>query len=69
MATFTKTVVFTDIANYTLTTAKANREELRKLIQDHEDHTKELFGPYGGELVKNLGDSFMAIFHVRRSYL
>ena len=62
MATFTKTVVFTDIANYTLTTAKANREELRKLIQDHEDHTKELFGPYGGELVKNLGDSFMAIF-------
>ena len=62
MPTFTKTVVFTDIANYTLSTAKANREELRQLIQDHEDHTKELFGPYGGKLVKNLGDSFMAIF-------
>jgi hypothetical protein len=62
MATLTKTVVFTDIANYTLSTAKANREELRKLIQDHEDHTNELFRPYGGKLVKNLGDSFMAIF-------
>ena len=62
MPTFTKTVVFTDIANYTLSTAKANREELRQLIQDHEDHTNELFAPYGGKLVKNLGDSFMAIF-------
>ena len=62
MATFTKTVVFTDIANYTLSTAKASREELIKLIEDHEIHTKQIFDPHGGVLVKNLGDSFMAIF-------
>ena len=62
MVTFTKTVVFTDIANYTLSTAKASREELVKLIEDHEIHTKQIFDPHGGVLVKNLGDSFMAIF-------
>lgn len=62
MPTFTKTVVFTDIANYTLSTAKASREELVQLIENHESHTKEIFEPYGGILVKNLGDSFMAIF-------
>lgn len=62
MATYTKTVVFTDIANYTLSTAKASREELVRLIEDHETHTKRIFDPHGGILVKNLGDSFMAIF-------
>lgn len=62
MATFTKTVVFTNIANYTLSTAKASREELVQLIHNHETHTKQIFEPYGGVLVKNLGDSFMAIF-------
>lgn len=62
MATFTKTVVFTDIANYTLSTAKASREELVQLIENHEEHTKRIFDPHGGVLVKNLGDSFMAIF-------
>ncbi len=62
MATYTKTVVFTDIANYTLSTAKASREELIGLIESHEEHTKKIFEPHGGILVKNLGDSFMAIF-------
>lgn len=60
--TKTKTVVFTDIANYTLSTAKATRDELIRLIHDHEEHTKAIFQPYGGVIVKNLGDSFMAIF-------
>ena len=62
MASYTKTVVFTDLANYTQSTAKVDREVLRKLISDHEIHTRTLFDPDGGILEKNLGDSFMALF-------
>ena len=62
MATKTKTIVFTDLANYTMSTAKATQDEIRKLIEEHESHTKKIFDPYGGVLVKNLGDSFMAVF-------
>ena len=62
MATKTKTIVFTDLANYTMSTAKATQEEIRQLIEEHETHTKQIFDPYGGVLVKNLGDSFMAVF-------
>jgi hypothetical protein len=62
MASYTKTVVFTDLANYTQSTAKVDRSQLRQLIADHEAHTQRLFDPYGGQLVKNLGDSFMALF-------
>ena len=62
MANKTKTIVFTDLANYTMSTAKATQEEIRNLIEEHEVHTKRIFDPYGGVLVKNLGDSFMAVF-------
>ena len=62
MTTYTKTVVFTDIANYTKNVSKINRNELRRLISLHEEHTKKIFAPYGGQIVKNIGDSFMALF-------
>ncbi|MBM75541.1 MAG: hypothetical protein CMK59_09070 [Proteobacteria bacterium] len=62
MTTATKTVVFTDLANYTQSTAGADREQIRKLIEDHETHTRNLFEPYGGEIIKGLGDAFLTIF-------
>ena len=62
MPTFTKTVVFTDIANYTKNVSKVSRDELRKLISLHEEHTQQIFTQYGGKIVKNIGDSFMAMF-------
>ena len=62
MTTYTKTVVFTDLANYTQSTSKADRSELRKLIAEHESHTQKIFEPYGGKIVKNIGDSYMALF-------
>ena len=62
MPTYTKTVVFTDIANYTKNVSKVSRNELRKLISLHEEHTQKIFEPYGGKIVKNIGDSFMALF-------
>ena len=46
----------------TMSTAKATQEEICQLIEEHEDHTKRIFDPDGGVLVKNSGDSFMAVF-------
>lgn len=63
MGTCTKTVVFTDLAGYTQRTAKISGEELKKLAQEHEKHTLEIFKPFGGELVKSIGDSYMAVFN------
>jgi hypothetical protein len=62
MATFTKTVVFTDLANYTQSTSKMDRAGLQNLVKIHEAHTQTIFQPYNGQIVKNLGDSFMALF-------
>ncbi|MFT5456479.1 MAG: hypothetical protein ACI9K2_002964 [Myxococcota bacterium] len=62
MPTRTKTVVFTDMVDFTMNTARSNRAGLRDLVTQHEAHTRRLFEPHGGELVKNIGDSFMCLF-------
>ncbi|MFT4974729.1 MAG: class 3 adenylate cyclase [Myxococcota bacterium] len=62
MATVTRTVVFTDLVNYTEKTARADRETLRNLIEQHEAWTREVCEPLGGRLVKNLGDAFITLF-------
>lgn len=63
MSTCTKTVVFTDLTGYTQITAKMSGEELQELTGRHEHHTLETFRPFGGELVKSIGDSYMAVFN------
>jgi hypothetical protein len=62
MASCTKTVVFTDLVGYTNHTATISRQDLEQLAQEHEEHTLRVFAPYGGELVKSIGDSYMAVF-------
>ncbi len=62
MPSLTKTVVFTDLAGYTQKTATISREELQQLAEAHEKHVLELFKPFGGQLVKSIGDSYMAVF-------
>ena len=62
MPTKLRTVLFTDIAGYTDAVARSDREELRKLIQEHEDFIVELLGRHEGVPVKNLGDSYMCLF-------
>lgn len=63
MAMVTKTVVFTDLADYTKNTAKADSDSFRNMVKKHEEHTRAILEPYGGIIVKNLGDSFMVGFH------
>ena len=62
MATRTRTVVFTDLANYTASVGRADREALRNLIAQHHSLVTPTLVRYGGKVVKNLGDSFMALF-------
>jgi len=58
----TRTVVFTDLANYTASVSRANREALRDLLRNHEALVIPTLRRHNGRIVKNLGDSFMALF-------
>lgn len=62
MATRTRTVVFTDLANYTASVGRSDRQELRNLIARHEALVAPTLEKYGGKVVKNIGDSYMALF-------
>ncbi|MBN1336854.1 MAG: adenylate/guanylate cyclase domain-containing protein [Deltaproteobacteria bacterium] len=62
MSTTTRTVVFTDLADYTASVSRANREALRDLLHTHETLVVPLIRRHQGRVVKNLGDSFMALF-------
>ncbi len=62
MSTHTRTVVFTDLANYTSRVGGADRAELRQLIAKHEGAVTPVIERHNGRVVKNLGDSFMALF-------
>lgn len=60
--TRTRTVVFTDMADYTRRTADADREGLRNLLAMHQRYVEPVLTGRGGRIVKNIGDSFMALF-------
>lgn len=60
--TRTRTVVFTDMANYTRAVAASDREALRNLLAMHEQVVSPVLTNRGGRIVKNIGDSFMALF-------
>ena len=62
MPTRTCTVVFTDLANYSATVGRSDREGLRNLIATHEQMVAPVLERFGGRVVKNLGDSYMALF-------
>jgi class 3 adenylate cyclase len=61
-ATRTRTVVFTDLANYTAKVSRADREGLRRILQEHEALVRPIVTRYGGRIVKNLGDAFLILF-------
>jgi hypothetical protein len=60
--THTRTVIFTDISGYTASVARSDREGLRNLIAVHEQTVRPVVEQYGGRIIKNIGDSFMALF-------
>ena len=62
MATATRTVLFTDMANYTASVSRADREGLRNLLAAHEKFVHPILTRRGGRIVKSLGDAYMAMF-------
>lgn len=62
MSTSTQTVLFTDLAGYTESVARADRKGLRRLLQQHEEHVRPIVEKYDGRVVKNIGDSFLCLF-------
>jgi len=62
VSTHTRTVVFTDLANYTANVGRLSQAELRQLIADHVGAVAPVVERNHGRVVKNLGDSFMALF-------
>jgi class 3 adenylate cyclase len=62
LASRTLTVVFTDLADYTASVGRIDREGLRNLVATHEQSVAPVLERHGGRIVKGLGDSFMAVF-------
>ena len=60
--TRTQTVVFTDMADYTRNVVNADRDGLRVLLAQHEAMVEPVLTRRNGRIVKNIGDSFMALF-------
>lgn len=60
--TRTRSVVFTDMADYTRSVASADRQGLRNLLTQHQQFVQPVLTGRGGRVVKNIGDSFMALF-------
>jgi len=62
LPTVTRTVAFTDLANYTAKVARSDREGLRQILIEHERLVAPIVTGFNGRVVKNLGDSFMVLF-------
>ena len=63
MPTHTRTVLFTDLADYTASVSSTDREGLRRLLSEHEKAVSPIVSRYNGRIVKNIGDSYMCLFN------
>lgn len=62
MGTVTRTVLFTDLADFTAAVSRSDREGLRRILSEHETLVAPIARRYRGRIVKNLGDSFLCLF-------
>ncbi len=61
--TKTLTIMFTDIKGFTDRTSKSSRDQLKKMLDLHDELICPFFNEFGGEIVKTIGDAFMVTFH------
>jgi class 3 adenylate cyclase len=54
--------MFTDLKGFTSRTSGSSREVFMDLLDRYEEVVKPIFGVYGGQIVKEIGDAFMVIF-------
>ena len=62
LASSTKTVLFTDLEDYTAAVSEMDRAQLHSLILEHEQKVASVLEQHGGQVVKNIGDSFFNDF-------
>ncbi|MCB9762577.1 MAG: adenylate/guanylate cyclase domain-containing protein [Alphaproteobacteria bacterium] len=62
MATATRTVLFTDLADFTKKVGQADREGIHKLLEDHEQLVRPILTGRGGRIIKMLGDAYVVLF-------
>ena len=54
--------MFTDLANYTASVGRSDREGMHQLIAAHKRMVTPILTARGGEIIKSLGDSFLVLF-------
>lgn len=62
METSNLTVMFTDMKGFTIRTSSQSREETRRMIERHRDILLPVITRFGGRLIKEIGDAFLAVF-------
>ena len=60
--TATRTVLFTDLTDYTAKVSGTDREGLRRILREHEEMVRPIVERRSGRIVKNIGDSFLCMF-------
>jgi len=61
--TKTLTIMFTDIKGFTDRTSKSSRDQLKKMLDLHDELICPFFNEFGGRIVKTIGDAFMVTFN------
>jgi len=62
LATRTRTILFTDLSDYTARVSSMDGEALREMVRVHEGRVHPSVERHGGRVVKNIGDSFLCVF-------
>lgn len=60
--TSTRTVLFTDLTDYTAKVSGTDREGLRRILREHEEMVRPIVEGRNGRVAKNIGDSFLCMF-------
>lgn len=62
METKTLTIMFTDIKGFTAKTSDSSRDEMKKMMTEHERLLLPTFQYFGGRVVKTIGDAYLVVF-------
>ena len=62
METKNLTIMFIDLAGYTIRTSRIPRDKFLELLDTYERLVEPLFSEFDGKIVKKIGDAFMAGF-------
>lgn len=62
METRTLTIMFTDIKGFTAKTSDSSRDEMARMMSEHERLLTPAFGYFNGRVIKTIGDAFLVVF-------